>query len=473
MRLGTRFALFALGSAVVLLAAVCVSVVQMEVHYLTNEAREQSVVECAQLASALSAGWKRGRGLLRPSEPILARVLSLPGFSYLTFEDDAGRVRFSSKAEPGITAFIKGGRLDDATRRAVGAAGVLIRSRWRDSQDGSMTEILLPVEGPRRPGLLRLGLRDADIERGVSAFAREAMLRLSLLSGWAFLAYFTLAFLFGRRLEAPYWSLHLRALETLKLLPTRAAAVPTPAPPTELEAISSDLQGLSTAVERLHGSRKDLFDYVDAEFRNRLKKIELNTELALSGAAGQLTPALAGCLKTIRSQGCEFERLFENVMHWVEAEHQLLRVSESRVEVQPLLQAALRAFEDEARQDGILLKGQAPDSGLSFRGDYHGTYLALTNLLSNALRFTPPGGEIRVQASELPSHVQIDVMHTGGIPEKKKSRAKESAGHEGARGLGLGLSVAKALIEAQGGEIAIGSPDGKGAVARLLLPKAQ
>jgi len=477
VRLSIKFAVFALGSGFILFAALAVSIVNIEKRHLLDEVREEAALEAAHLAAALSAAWKDGRGL-RPGNPLLARLMAQPGFRYLVFEDEQGRARFTSKTEPGLAALIEGGRPDPGTRQALEAAGLLVRSRWRDAQRGAVTEILLPVEGPLGTGTLRLGLRDSEIEAALGSFARDAGRRVSIIGVWAFLAYFTLAFLFGRRLEAPYWDLHRRARALLGAFPGVGGKDVLVA--TEIGALEGDLDGMARTLSKVEGSRRELLGFLEREFRAHLGRIERNAEVGLSGIEGDANPVVTKCLGLIREQTLEFERLFDNVMHWVQAEYSLLELESGRVEIEPLLKAALGSFERAALQHGILLKGHVPQGIACARADYRRTYLALTNLLSNALRFTPSGGEVRVHASDLKGHVQIAVTDTGpGIPERELGRVHEKfyrvPGLEparGTRGVGLGLSVAKALMEAQGGRILIESPDGQGTVARLLLPRA-
>ena len=101
----------------------------------------------------------------------------------------------------------------------------------------------------------------------------------------------------------------------------------------------------------------------------------------------------------------------------------------------------------------------------------------LINLLDNALRYTPPGGEIRLTARKGMGDVEIAVMDTGpGIPEESlehlferfyrgdKSRQRESGGS------GLGLAIVKSLVEIQGGQIDVESDPGQGSIFTIKLP---
>ena len=102
----------------------------------------------------------------------------------------------------------------------------------------------------------------------------------------------------------------------------------------------------------------------------------------------------------------------------------------------------------------------------------------LQNLLSNAVKYSPRGGEVRVAArAEADGLVELRVEDEGvGIPARDIPRIFDKyvriANQETAsvRGLGLGLSLVRALVEAHGGRIAVESEDGKGSIFRVILP---
>jgi signal transduction histidine kinase/DNA-binding response OmpR family regulator len=99
----------------------------------------------------------------------------------------------------------------------------------------------------------------------------------------------------------------------------------------------------------------------------------------------------------------------------------------------------------------------------------------LANLMSNALKFTPEGGTISVQATKVDDEIQISVIDSGpGIPEADRPYLFErywQAKHQRG-GVGLGLSIVKALVEAHGGRVSVTSPPGQGSTFSFTLPIA-
>jgi signal transduction histidine kinase len=101
----------------------------------------------------------------------------------------------------------------------------------------------------------------------------------------------------------------------------------------------------------------------------------------------------------------------------------------------------------------------------------------LDNLVSNAIKFTPEGGEVRVSVGALNGAVRLEVADTGiGIPVEDQQRLFErffrasTAADSQIQGTGLGLYIARAIVEAHGGEITFESEAGRGTAFRIELP---
>ena len=104
---------------------------------------------------------------------------------------------------------------------------------------------------------------------------------------------------------------------------------------------------------------------------------------------------------------------------------------------------------------------------------------ALGNLINNAVKYTPEGGQIAVRVSRAEQRVLIEVQDTGyGIPASAQAKLFQRffrarvPGTENIAGTGLGLSLAKAVIDQHGGEITVESETGQGATFRVWLPVA-
>ncbi|NLE08390.1 MAG: PAS domain-containing sensor histidine kinase [Dehalococcoidales bacterium] len=123
-----------------------------------------------------------------------------------------------------------------------------------------------------------------------------------------------------------------------------------------------------------------------------------------------------------------------------------------------------------------ILKAELPDSLPDIFGDEERLRQVVVNLLDNSLKFTPSGGTITLRARKERKKIVIEVEDTGpGIPAEQQSHLFQ-AYHRGAdpnqhgRGLGLGLSLAKIIIELHGGTIRVESREGKGSTFSVFLP---
>jgi signal transduction histidine kinase len=143
-----------------------------------------------------------------------------------------------------------------------------------------------------------------------------------------------------------------------------------------------------------------------------------------------------------------------------------------------LVAQAASAAEPTAHDRKIDLTVTCPDSG-DVVGDEQRLAQVIDNLLSNALKFTPPGGSVAVTVETKPDTVLVEVADTGfGISDEEQQRLftrffrTDTAMKRAIQGTGLGLSIVKAIVEGHGGTISVQSAEGEGATFRVALPTA-
>jgi PAS domain S-box-containing protein len=146
------------------------------------------------------------------------------------------------------------------------------------------------------------------------------------------------------------------------------------------------------------------------------------------------------------------------------------------VDLLQIIPRVLRIFSLQAREKGIALDAVLPDHGLTIAGDEIKLSWALSNLLSNALRYTPSGGCVQIEANAENTSVLIAVSDTGpGIPADQRERIFErftQAADSGEIGsAGLGLAIVRDIVQAHGGRIHLESTVGRGSRFTLELPR--
>ncbi len=148
-----------------------------------------------------------------------------------------------------------------------------------------------------------------------------------------------------------------------------------------------------------------------------------------------------------------------------------------QVQLPQVIQSVVESFIDEASNKKINLSISAKQPNLTVEGDPEKIAIALRNLVKNALIFTNPGGAVKVTSEQLPGFVKIAVLDNGiGIPADEQQKIfqrfyqveKHLTRKHG--GIGLGLSIAKEMVEMHSGKIIVESVEGKGSRFSMLLP---
>jgi signal transduction histidine kinase len=150
------------------------------------------------------------------------------------------------------------------------------------------------------------------------------------------------------------------------------------------------------------------------------------------------------------------------------------------VSLAKIANAVLLTFQDEAKSRSITLKAEMEDSPFYIHADESKIGIALSNLVKNALQFSEVGGHVTVRVQDASGYLQVSVTDDGiGIPARDLPRVFERffqvETHLTRRygGMGLGLAVAKAMVELHGGRIWVESEEGKGSTFTFLLPVGQ
>ena len=231
-----------------------------------------------------------------------------------------------------------------------------------------------------------------------------------------------------------------------------------------------------TELQRLSQVRRDFVANVSHELRTPLASIRLLVETLLAGARDD--PAVASrMLNQVITEVDALTQLAQELLDLTMIESGQLPMKIAGANVGEMVEEQLIHFEPQAQQKKITLKNSVPIE-LEAEIDQKMISRVLGNLIHNALKFTPEGGQITIDATATADKVTVSVADTGvGIPHEDLPRIFERFYKvdraRGKSGTGLGLAIARHVVEAHGGKIWAESTPGKGATFYFTLPGAR
>jgi signal transduction histidine kinase len=235
------------------------------------------------------------------------------------------------------------------------------------------------------------------------------------------------------------------------------------------------LRERNEALETAGRLKSEFVANVSHELRTPLNAVIGFAEILTNQYFGDLNPRQLDYSRGILQSSQQLLELINDILDLATIEAGYMMLETGRIEVFAMLQAVLSLTRDRARSRDLELDLRCPPEIGVIEGDERRLKQALFNLISNAIKFTPPGGAIRLEAARDKDALSLTVADTGiGIPPADQARVFEKF-ERGVRqsGAGLGLSLVKSLIELHGGTVVIESASGQGTRITCRLPVAQ
>jgi signal transduction histidine kinase len=252
------------------------------------------------------------------------------------------------------------------------------------------------------------------------------------------------------------------------------ARVPSREGGDALDAVVRLVNTLLGRIESLVDAMRGSLDAVAHDLRTPLMRLRVSASRSLASEAGAEASreALSDCLE----EADRVRDMLDSLMDISEAEAGVMALHLESVPVASLLAEAQGLFAEVAEEKGVALRVEGADP-LAVRADRTRALQALANLVDNAVKFTPSGGEVVLGARRDGTTVALSVADTGiGIPAEDLPHVWERLFRgdrsRSERGLGLGLSLVKAIALAHGGEAAVESVPENGSRFTLRLPAA-
>jgi len=221
-------------------------------------------------------------------------------------------------------------------------------------------------------------------------------------------------------------------------------------------------------------ARANLVATLSHEFRTPLTSLALSAEL-LEKNKSRLDPKQQELVAAIDEDVRRMRNLADDLLNLARGDPRAIRIHSVPLDIGDLAQAVTKRFMIQAQQKQVELVAETPPRGLAVRGDPVKLSWVVSNLVGNALRYTPPGGKIEVAVGRDNSYVRLKVADTGpGIPAEIRNRIFERFTQWSVDGLetgssGLGLAIVKDIVEAHGGRIFVSSSE-RGSEFTVELP---
>jgi two-component system, OmpR family, sensor histidine kinase MtrB len=243
--------------------------------------------------------------------------------------------------------------------------------------------------------------------------------------------------------------------------------------PLEIRDVARAFNEVADNLERKRGEQLAFLAGVAHDLKNPLGALQLSTS-TLSADPLPPEPRIRKVVSLILGQVGRLERMVGDLLDaWrIEAGH--LALHPATQDLRPIARQACDLLQDSRAGHELVL--ELPDEPVLAVCDAARLEQVMGNLISNAIKYSPEGGRVIVKVTQSPSAAVVAVTDQGvGISAADQASLFEPFRRVGPRrdipGLGLGLSVARRIVEAHGGEIAIASRPGEGSTFRVVLPR--
>ncbi|MDP8905625.1 MAG: cell wall metabolism sensor histidine kinase WalK [Chloroflexota bacterium] len=236
-------------------------------------------------------------------------------------------------------------------------------------------------------------------------------------------------------------------------------------------------------LHRLRRIRTEFLDNLSHELRTPLSNVRLLTEsLAMELERSEVPPRVREGIARIDVETGHLAQMVSELLDLARIEQGGGALRHEQVDLARVVEQALDRLRPHAEQQAVRLRVEAPAAAAerSVVGDEERLGQLLINLLHNAVKFSPPGGEVVVRVVPGPTETRLEVEdHGPGIPRRELERIFErfykvdrARTRAATGGTGLGLSIARHIAEGHGGRIWAESEEGRGARFIVALPQA-
>jgi signal transduction histidine kinase len=235
----------------------------------------------------------------------------------------------------------------------------------------------------------------------------------------------------------------------------------------EIGRLAASINRMAGDLARLEASRREFIAKISHDLRTPLTAIKGFVVNLQDTAPDGMQPALA----TMDEQTERLIRLVNDLLTLSRLQRGQLHLRRARTDLAVVARSAVAVVGEKAHRLGVTLSLELPDRLPTVEGDADRLQQVVVNLLDNALKFTPAGGEVQVRASAHGGQVMLRVLDEGrGLADEEAAQAFEPYFRGQGGGAGLGLTIAREIVSAHHGQIWLKARPGGGAEAGFSLP---
>jgi signal transduction histidine kinase len=244
----------------------------------------------------------------------------------------------------------------------------------------------------------------------------------------------------------------------------------------ELEQLNHELAELNAKLKEVNERKSEFVSIVSHDLRSPMTAIQGFVDNMLDGLTGGLTEKQSYYLTRIKANVERITRMVTELLDLARIEAGQIDLRLQPVSLADLVNGLLEGFEPLAREKQLRVTSSSDSALPPARCDPDKAVQIYTNLIQNAIKFTPRGGEVRIELESRDGVIRSCVADTGcGIPPSELDKVFEKfyrgrSDHAEARGTGLGLAIVKHLVELQQGAIWVESAPGQGSRFFFTLP---
>jgi len=247
--------------------------------------------------------------------------------------------------------------------------------------------------------------------------------------------------------------------------------------PPEIGDLAQDFNLMCNKLKEMEKLKSDFFSLMAHELRTPVASIKEGTDLLLEGIGEEFKEKRKTVLTIIAEESNRLIDLVNSLLDLSKMEAGMMALNLETSDLKPLINRAISGIEPLAMTKNVNIEVKMPPDLPYVKMDAERILQALRNLIGNAVKFTPGGGQVTISARAVEKGVNVSVADTGpGIPKEDldsifdKFRQATIASYSKIKGTGLGLAIVKYIINAHGGKVWVESEPGRGSVFIFLLP---